>query len=256
MLLAVLAPGMGHAFLGHGRSSTIILLTALFSILAVCWSRLISQPYGLLLLTSTLVFSFLYSVVAVTLVQHDERKGYSLWLKALYLIVYFALWWGILVGLFHYKKTLLGFEVYQIAANSMEPTLYHGDIILVNTWAYDDADPKYDDVVLFTVYRKNERVMIKRVAALVGDRVAYNREVFRNLGQNAAVQGEGTAIEDKSLTRAVVDADHYFVVGDNLKASRDSRRFGVIAKDNLIGRAVSVIYKGGGGVQWLPQALN
>ena len=80
----------------------------------------------------------------------------------------------------------------------MEPELSPGDYVLANRWAYRRGDPAKGDVVVFRD-PEGHRFLVKRVAE------AFN----------------GNA---------------YFVVGDNLAASRDSRSFGPVPRELIVGR--------------------
>lgn len=253
-ILGVISPGLGYILLRKNRTGILYMLSTVTLICLLCWSRVIASTYGLHLLLAALIASLLISALSAVKTSRGVSPNVSI--KNLgRLILFTVIWFGMLFGLFVSKKELLGFELYQIASISMEPTLHHGDIILADTWAYSESAPTYGEVVLLTVYQANGRVLVKRIAAMEGDKVAYNREVFRRV-ENPINMEKQQSEEDTTLSYAVVDSDHYFVVGDNVKASRDSRRFGAIAKNNLIGRALSVVYKANEGVQWATKLIN
>lgn len=166
-------------------------------------------------------------------------------------------------------------EPFRIPSGSMIPTLEVGDFILVNKFAYgirlpvvnrkvvDVAAPQRGDVVVFR-YPPDPRVdYIKRVVGLPGDRIGYYDKVLYVNGQAVSMQrieestGEGKTrrvvfseeLDGKSHTvqwligrpspegEIEVPAGHYFVLGDNRDNSKDSRIWGFVPDENLVGKA-------------------
>ena len=136
-----------------------------------------------------------------------------------------------------------------------------------HTTVIDLGDPERGDVVVFRYPRQPSVNYIKRIVGLPGDTVAYyNRRVFIN-GEPVPMErlGEyippGIGAGDNSLLRFrerlgdtvhsvlldpdgrslegefVVPEDHYFVLGDNRDHSNDSRAWGYVSEDNLVGHA-------------------
>lgn len=127
-----------------------------------------------------------------------------------------------------------------VDGNSMNPTLYNNNIILLNKLDYKLNEIKRFDVVVVKV--KNEK-LIKRVIGLPGEYVEYK-------GNNLYV--DGFLIDEKfkhvttsdfkleTLGYLKIPGDKYFVVGDNRNNSVDSRVIGLIDKSDILG---SVSYK-------------
>lgn len=114
---------------------------------------------------------------------------------------------------------------------SMNPTYYTGDVLFVNRL----SEPKRGDIVTF---ERNNKSYIKRIIALPGDtilidnsKVYVNGEVISEDYINEKVF-EGGNYEDNEYT---LKADEYFVMGDNRNYSLDSRKFGVVYKNEIIG---------------------
>ena len=154
-------------------------------------------------------------------------------------------------------------QVFWIPSGSMEHTLDVGDRVIVNKLSYRFGDPGRGDVVVFepetfeeesvaTKISRNllesvglrtpESDLIKRVIGLPGDTV----EISDN-----SVLINGVRLEENYLPDGLVMSDegpwevpegHYFVMGDNRNSSNDSRRFGPIARDRIVGRAFSVVW--------------
>jgi signal peptidase I len=126
----------------------------------------------------------------------------------------------------------------------MVPTLEVGDRVLVNKLAYKAHDVHRGDVVVFTRPPQASnggedqiKDLIKRVVAVGGDSVeARDGRLFVN---NELIDEpylpEGTLTED--LPYQVVPEGKVFVMGDNRSDSQDSRFFGPIDEDSIVGRA-------------------
>lgn len=163
-----------------------------------------------------------------------------------------------------------------VPTGSMRPTILVGDRILVNKLAYDLkvpfsnirlstwSDPQRGDIIVFRSPADGKR-LVKRVAAVPGDVIEMrNDRLFLN-GQPAsyeasdAVTGKSALVFDETVagrTHPVmicpskpalrsfgpvrVPAGRYFVMGDNRDESFDSRYFGFVARDVIVGRATTV----------------
>ena len=168
-------------------------------------------------------------------------------------------------------------EPFQIPSGSMKPTLKVGDFILVNKWHYGFRlpvlgtkvipmnDPQRGDVVVFKYPQQPSVNYIKRVVGLPGDTVRYvNKTIYINgvpQEQSLLAQlppqrpqvllmeeqlGEVTHEIYRDVTPAriaaewVVPEGQYFVVGDNRDNSNDSRFWGFVPDELLVGKAFAV----------------
>jgi signal peptidase I len=137
-------------------------------------------------------------------------------------------------------KALL-IQAFYIPSESMVPTLKIGDRVLVNKVSYRMHDIHRGDVVVFE--RPNGesdpriKDLIKRVIGLPGDVIeARDGKVLINdhvLDEPYLPTGTTTT----NLPRQLVPPHHVFVMGDNRGNSRDSRFFGAIDEDLVVGRA-------------------
>ncbi len=140
-------------------------------------------------------------------------------------------------------------QPYQVQQNSMERTLEPGQYVLV-----DKLSPRWDtygrgDVVVFNppeTWTSDPTPFIKRVIGLPGDTIEVKDDgiVYVNgvaldepyTFKNDAGVNEPTEVSPDQ-TRWVIPAGQLFVMGDHRQKSADSRVFGPIAIDNVIGRA-------------------
>lgn len=126
----------------------------------------------------------------------------------------------------------------QVWGLSMEPQIHSGQYVLINTFAYRLGEPHRGDILAF---HHSGRVLIKRVIGVSGDRIAIDR---------GTVDVNGTALAEpyvqnpdrRSFSEIVVPPQAVYVLGDNRANSEDSRVFGPVGDDTLIGRAVAVIW--------------
>jgi signal peptidase I len=161
-------------------------------------------------------------------------------------------------------KTFLA-QAYYIPSGSMLPQLQIDDRVVVSKLAYKAHDPRRGDIVVFDDPTKNGEdepdegflrkvgegigivqpstdEFIKRVVALPGETVE---------GRDGHVFINGRRLYEPYLTDSVVTADfdrttvkpgHLWVMGDNRSSSADSRVFGQIDTDTIVGRAVVTVW--------------
>jgi signal peptidase I len=128
-----------------------------------------------------------------------------------------------------------------VDGNSMEPTLENLDRIIVNRLAYKFDDFSYGDVVVFPSPYNNYEDYIKRVIALPGDSIEIRSgQVFVNnrlLEEKYVLESPLEGLEKETMPPGMV-----FVMGDNRNASSDSRDWGPLPIDSIIGKAVFVYW--------------
>ena len=174
-------------------------------------------------------------------------------------------------------------EPFQIPSGSMRPTLEVGDFILVNKFAYglrlpvvntrflEVDDPERGDVMVFRFPEEPSVNFIKRVVGLPGDRIRYEDKqlyingepVSKELMEEAASQQ--LLLEEQlgdvehyiynnprdpgpQMREVEVPEGHYFTMGDNRDHSNDSRYWGFVPEENIVGRAFAVWMHWDGGL--------
>jgi signal peptidase I len=130
---------------------------------------------------------------------------------------------------------------FYIPSPSMVPTLIEGDRVLVNRLVYRYAEPERGDIVVFHPPFATGDDYIKRVVAVGGDTVEVREG---RLYVNGIPQDEPYLPEemDTPLSPEEVPAGHVFVMGDNRNLSGDSRIFGPVSEDELVGRAFLIYW--------------
>ncbi len=97
-----------------------------------------------------------------------------------------------------------------VHGNSMVPNFENGDYLIVDEVSYQFRRPQQGEVIIFRYPKDPSQFFIKRVAGLPGDKIG-------------------------NITLA---SDEYFVLGDNTFASSDSRFWGPVKSNLIIGRAI------------------
>jgi signal peptidase I len=136
-------------------------------------------------------------------------------------------------------KTFL-FQAFYIPSESMVPTLEENDRVLVNKLSYRLHDVHRGDIVVFEApegqAQDGVNDLVKRVVGLPGDTVeGRDGRVFVN-GEPLEEDYLPDGTETSTFGPQEVPAGSYFVMGDNRQASRDSRFFGAIPEDDIVGR--------------------
>ena len=141
-------------------------------------------------------------------------------------------------------KTFL-VQAFYIPSLSMYPTLDEGDRVLVNKLSYDLHDINRGDLIVFDRPEETSdgiKDLIKRVIALPGETIeTLDGKVYVDgepLDESYLQPGVRTKARDGGdLDRQRIPAGHVFVMGDNRTNSQDSREFGPISEDDVVGRA-------------------
>ena len=159
---------------------------------------------------------------------------------------------------------------YQIPSESMEPTLDVGQRILVNRFVYRFSDPDIGDIVVFhppagadnggmqcgvqkppsqpcptPTDGESEQNFVKRIVAGPGDtlRIQDGHPVVNGeIPNEDFIRDCGGGMECNMPQEITIPKDHYFMMGDNRGMSTDSRFWGPVPKDWIIGKAFATYW--------------
>ena len=130
----------------------------------------------------------------------------------------------------------------EIVGPSMLPTLEPGDRLVINRWIYQVQKPQCGDVVAVQL-PQYEDLSVKRVIALPHDRVQLvHGRVYvndREIDEPYLPNGVSTHAGYLSTNVHVVADNCYFLLGDNRDVSTDSRTFGAVPRDRVVGRLLT-----------------
>jgi signal peptidase I len=194
----------------------------------------------------------------------NELKSKTLNQNMLYLLAIFALLGFIFLSLSVVRSFL--YDMYSIPGASMAPTINTNDLVIVNKHIYssaakslpNNAQPRRGDIIAFKPPHTPTTVYLKRVIGTPGDVISFTEKQLTINGTPVKTQkNEGITyaedlngityqvqyLNEESTLRTfntVVPENHYFVMGDNRDNSLDSRVWGFVPSENLVGKLVAI----------------
>ncbi len=132
-------------------------------------------------------------------------------------------------------------QAFYIPSTSMRPLLESGDRILVNKFIYRFREPRRQEIAVFKYPIDPSINFVKRIIGVPNDEVKIeDGRVFLN----------GEALEEDykleagytNFSKTEIPKDHYFVLGDNRNNSEDSRYWGFVPEDNILGKAFIIFW--------------
>lgn len=131
-------------------------------------------------------------------------------------------------------------QPFLVSGSSMEPSFSNGDYLLVDELVYRFREPKRGEVIIFRNPSDGNTFYIKRIIGLPTEEVILD-------GEKVIIERDGKSIplkEDyitntrrEDYKKFKLGPNEYFVMGDNRGFSYDSRSWGVLRKDSIIGLA-------------------
>ena len=123
-----------------------------------------------------------------------------------------------------------------VHGQSMEPNLHENQRVIVDLITYHFRPPQRQEIIILNLPERHTDPLIKRVIGLPGDTVEVKQgAVYVNgiqLSEPYLAQ-----VTSGSMAPQLVPEGHVFVLGDNRGASNDSRYFGMVPYENILGRA-------------------
>lgn len=123
----------------------------------------------------------------------------------------------------------------------MEPTIQKDDIVLVRYFSTDTQrdSVSYGDLVLYKAPAGSSKPLLKRVIAVGGDTIEVrSNQVFVNDRRVEEPYAQYINAEPSSFGPMTIPPDSVFVMGDNRDRSSDSRDYGPVPRENLLGEFV------------------
>lgn len=133
-------------------------------------------------------------------------------------------------------------QPHKVSGNSMVPTFKNGDFILTDKLSYRFGDPKKGDIIVLKNPRDETQDFIKRIIATPGDSLRI--ENFSILINSQTLPEPYLPTDTKTRSgnfltegsEVKVGPNQYFVFGDNRNHSSDSREWGAVTKEEIVGK--------------------
>ncbi len=170
-------------------------------------------------------------------IPREKTKGQSFWELMRFALVAVAI--VIPIRLFVAQPFI-------VSGTSMVPTFENNQYLIVDEISYHLGTPHRDDVVVFRYPNDKTKFFIKRVIGLPGETVDIkgNDVTITNTAHPEGLKLDQSYVQNvaNNEIHTVLKTDEYFVMGDNRSASFDSRYWGPVQKNLLIGRALVRLY--------------
>ena len=170
-----------------------------------------------------------------------------------------------LIGVFVFIAIQVAVANFRVEGSSMRPTLLHGHYLMVNKLVYSQVDterlgkiipfwqpaeprrihairpPQRGDLIVFDYPAEPDRQFVKRIVGEPGDLVAIaNGQVSVN--DRILDEPYLDFLGHTNMHPAQLAGNEYFVLGDNRPGSRDSRHWGPLPADNIIGKVWAIYW--------------
>jgi len=133
------------------------------------------------------------------------------------------------------------FQPFFVKGQSMEPNFEDGDYLIVDELSYRLRGPQRGEVIVFKYPADPSQRYIKRIIGLPGEIVEIKEGkviVFSLSGEKVLEESDYLSYSTPGEVRVILEPDEYFVLGDNRYSSFDSRRWGPLEEEDIIGRVI------------------
>jgi signal peptidase I len=268
-LLSGIQPGLGQLYNGQPTKAILLALFPFLVIAPIVVGLIIyaplHPPYNValpVLLAIALLVAIVRDATRVARQQGSryELKAYNRW----YLYISFALLCYFVIQPIGFSLIRQITQAFRIPAGSMAPTLLVGDHVLIDkSISWNGKALQRGEIIVFKFPEDETKEFIKRVVGLPGESIEI---------RNKTVYVNNTAFDDAMYTQRIdpgildgrinprdnfgpvtVPDDSYFVLGDNRDQSLDSRFFGYVRREKIIGKMLLIYWswdQEGSSVRW------
>lgn len=138
-------------------------------------------------------------------------------------------------------------QPFYVKGASMEPNFHDHEYLIIDEISYQVKDVKRGEIIVFRYPRNPDEFFIKRVIGLPGEKVQIqegNVFIYNSANPNGVALDE-PYLANETKTYGISDSeivtlgkDEYYVLGDNRNSSKDSRSFGSVNKNFIIGKVL------------------
>jgi signal peptidase I len=253
-LLTFLSLGLGHIYSGNARKGVILyfsqaIIVAISLILLLVKLNIFTLVIALFIGLAYLIYCLIDSITLANAnrIQYKPKK-YNKWY--IYLAIYiFTIFVTQPILLHQIKENII--QAYKIPSGGMIPSIIIGDHVFVNKFIYKKYALERGDIIVFKYPKDTSIEYVKRMIARQGDIVEIkNKKLFINNVEQSEnyIFHTGKQIQDARYSDRdnfgpiTVPDNSYFVLGDNRDNSSDSRFWGFVSNENLIGKVTGVYW--------------
>ncbi|OLN25962.1 Signal peptidase I [Desulfovibrio sp. DV] len=243
--LTITVPGLGHIYNGQAKKGILLYLACAAIYYSQIYLKLIYTKQGLFICFLSNIVLYLYTLIDASILSLKTRDSSRLWYTKWYILI-LIITASMATSVYIDHLSFIP-KSYHLSSNSMRDTLIIDDTTLVDLTAYETNGPEYDDIIVFTLPEDENKDFIKRVIGKPGDTVCIeNKQVFvngRKRDEEYSIHTDAKSRKRRdTMPPMTIPPGAYFVLGDNRDESYDSRFFGPIAKEKILGKARIIIW--------------
>lgn len=253
MALSIVLPGLGQVYNVQLKKGLICYLVFFLSDIIILATRLATHFYGTVALIGIPIFIRLFAVADAIVIAVKSRqarlKRYNRWYYYLLFLIVAA---GMSLAIAVYiKPKSASVRAFKLPTAAMNPTLLVGDRIITELEPYKHERPKRGDIIVFKYPGDPERDFIKRIIAVEGDTIqSIDKVIFLNdapldepyaIHRDSEIKPGGDDPRDNFGPYVIPDGT-LFVMGDNRDETYDSRYWGYVRADEVIGKAIYIYW--------------
>jgi len=127
-----------------------------------------------------------------------------------------------------------------VSGESMAPTFEDSEYLIIDELTYRLGEPQRGDVAVFRFPQNPKKFFIKRIIGLPGETVEINGSVVNITNASGKVVLKEEYVKRPAFNNIIVTLEpgEYWVMGDNRAESSDSRSWGTVPRDHIVGRAL------------------
>ncbi len=252
-IFAFITFGLGHFYSGDIRKAVFIYLGQVIVWACIALLLLIIPNYFVIPALLIYISYMLYSVVDAVLTakrcsEPYTVKIYNKWYLYIFIFVVSFFYTQPFYASFIRKDVM---AEYVIPTESMKPTMIQGDYVIANNFIYKFNKPKRGDLVVFKDPYNSSGNLVKRLIGVSGDIIEIRN---KKLYLNNVKQNEKYIVhyDKKNYPSKISSRDNYgpfkvpknrvFLLGDNRDNSFDSRNWGGVAKDTILGKVQNLYW--------------
>lgn len=250
VVLSIFMPGLGQMYNGQLQKGVIYILIGYLPIIFLIFthSHLLSNFSGMMvfLLIGILWWIFIISDALYIAIKRKEiiQKFYN---KFGFYVLFSALSILSIIMQYGIEKQFIG-QLYHVTTRSMEPSLLSGDYVYIDKMYDETTRPQRNDVIAFKYPKNPSLYLVGRIIATEADSIEImERKIFLNsltyndsYGHYMTERTDGL-LDNMKLIK--IQNGSVFVMGDNRDASLDSRVWGPINTNDIVGKMFYVVWR-------------